>query len=66
METCLNNLGIVEHHERTCGQIVGQMEKVVGSYFAMPIDKQLAVVALGEWKLGNALIGELILIIFYS
>ena len=64
MDACLDNAGVVEHHECACGQIIGQTAKGVVTDVAMTIDKQFARVALGHRKFGYALIGQIVLIIF--
>ena len=59
----LDNLGVVEHHQGTLRQVARQIVERVFAHLAMTVDEQLAVVALGERKLGYALIGERIVIV---
>ena len=63
VHACLDHLGVVEHHQGTLGQIIGQMIKNIFPYLTLAIDKQLGVVTLGDGKLGNTLIRERIIIV---
>ena len=59
----LNDLGIIENHQCARGQIGWQMVENILAHLAMLIDKQLAVVALGQGELSYPLIGQRVVII---
>ena len=63
MHTGLNNLRIVEHHQRTHRQIVGQMIEHILTNHTFIIYKEFGVIALGDGEFGDTLIGERIIIV---
>ena len=63
MHARLDHLRVVEHHQGTFGQIVGQVVEDILAYLTLSIDEQFGVVALGDGELGDTLIGERIIIV---
>ena len=53
--------GII-HHQSPLRQIVRQVVEDVLSYLTLVVDEQLRVVALSLWKLGYALVGQLVIV----
>ena len=63
VHACLDDLGVVEDHERTLGQIFGQAVEHVVADLAFVVDQQLAVVALADGEFGYPFVGQLIAIV---
>ena len=62
MQAGLDNLGIVEHHEGTLGQVLGQVEEEVLSHLTMTVDEQFRLVTLCLREFRNALVGQIVVI----
>ena len=63
MQACLDDLRVVEDHQSTCGQVFGQGGKDVLAHLTLVIDEQLAGITLCQRKLGNALVGQVVVVI---
>ena len=63
MHARLNHPCIVKHHQRALRQIVGQMAEHTLPYLTFIIYKEFRLVATGFRELGNALVGQFILIV---
>ena len=63
MQTSLDDLGIVEHHQSAGWQMVGQIKEGVLAHLTVIVDQQLGMIALGQGELGNALVGQGVVII---
>ena len=66
VHACLYHPCVVEHHECPFGQIFGQVAEHVFAHFAVLVEQQFAVVALGKRKLGNAFVGQRVVVVRYS
>ena len=62
MQTGLDDLGIVEHHESALGQVLGQVEEEVLSHLTMMVDEQFRLVTLCLGEFRNALVGQIVVI----
>ena len=62
VQTCLDDLRIIIHHQSPLRQIVRQVVEDVLSYLTLVVDEQLRVVALSLWELGYALVGQLVIV----
>ena len=63
VEAGLNDLCVVEHHERARWQIVGQVAEPVVADLSLAVDQQLRLVALLQWELCDALVGQLVVVV---
>lgn len=63
MQTCLDDLCVVKHHQGSTGQILRQGTEHVFSHLTVLVDEQLARVALRQRELCDALIGQVVAVI---
>ena len=63
MQTRLDYLRVVEHHQGPLRQIVRKVEKRVFLHFAVAVEQQFRGVALCERIFRNAFIGQRIVVI---
>ena len=63
MQTRLDDLRVVEHHQGAFWQVVGQVEEHVLPHYTFIIYKQFRVVALLQRKLGNTLVWQWVVIV---
>ena len=61
MQSGLNHFGIVEYHQTSAWQVGGERGEHILTYFSMPVNKQLRLVAYGKWKFGDAFVGKRII-----
>ena len=64
-EPGLYDLRVVEDHQCAFGQEFGQVTEMAFRHLPPLIDKQLAAVAFLQRKLGNAFVGQGIVIVLY-
>ena len=63
MNPCLNDARVVEHHQRSFWQMVGQIVEHVLAHVSMLVEQQFAMVALWEWELGDAFVGQWVVVV---
>ena len=63
MHTGLNDLGIIEDHQRSLGQIIRQIIEHILSYLTFPVNEEFGMVATGHRELGNTLVRKRIVIV---
>ena len=63
MQACLDDLRVVEDHQGTLGQVFRQGEKDILAHLTMIVDEQLAGIALSQWELGDAFVGQVVVVI---
>ena len=63
MHARLNDTRIVEYHQGILWQMQWQIEEAVFANLAVTIDQQLGMVTLSQWVLGDAFVGQLIVIV---
>ena len=62
-QASLNHLRVVEHHQSTLGQVVGQGSEGVFLHLAVVVDKQLAGIAFGKRIFGDTTVGQVVVVV---
>ena len=65
MKPCPHHTGVVENHQCTLGQILGQMAESVLADIPVAVHQQLALVALGKGEFRNAFLRQRIVVVLY-
>ena len=60
MQSRLDDARVVHHHQRSFGQILGQVVEHILPYLTPAVKQQLRVVALGHRELRDALVGQVV------
>ena len=66
MHTRLYDLRVVHHHKCSLGQMKRQVAEHILPHYTFIIYEQLRLVALCQWELGYALVGQRIVVFVYS
>ena len=63
MHACLDHLRVVEHHQSALRQILREVIKHIGTHLTLVVDEELGMIALGDGKFGNTLVGQRIVVV---
>ena len=61
--TCLDHLRVVEHHQGSLGQILRQVVEHIGAHLTLVVDEEFGMIAPGDGKFGDTLVGQRIVVV---